>query len=155
MEKGQSVSLEFDNLNSYSASNNLLSSITNSRVTINDHPPSRTARKKDTSNKKTPSLKNQRKDDSNRVIDCVVDYFCLYKFHNDDIDLLDWYFDDELRPSLRNDPNMQLISSYSDELENKNSYHFSCILSDTGIVIILLIEVYYRRKNNNNTFFAF
>ena len=136
MEKGQSVALEFDNLNSYSASNNLLSSNTNSRVTINDHPRSRIARKKDISNKKTRSLKNQEKDDSNRGIDDLVDNFSFNKFHNDNIDLFDWYFDDELRPSLRNDPNMQLISSYTDEFETKNSSHFSCLLSDTGIVII-------------------
>ena len=48
------------------------------------------------------------------------------------VDLQDWYFDDELKLSLQNDPNMQLISSHDKELDNVASFQSSSIFEDTG-----------------------
>ena len=151
VESRQSVSFECEYLNSYSASNNLLSTNTYSRVTTNYHPTWRIVRNKNISIEKTLSLEKQEQDETNKILDCLPYNYSNYKIHTNDIDLFDWYFDDELQPSLRNDPNMQLISSYSDQFDTKNTSHFSCLLSETGIAIIYMI-VFYCHCKYINTF---
>ena len=52
--------------------------------------------------------------------------------HEINIDLQDWYFDDEFQTSLQNDPNMQLIASHGKELDSEASFQSSSIFDDTG-----------------------
>ena len=48
------------------------------------------------------------------------------------VDLQDLYFDDELQPSLQNDPNMQLIPSHDNYSEIMTSFQSCSIFDDTG-----------------------
>ena len=48
------------------------------------------------------------------------------------VDLQDWYFDDEIQPSLQNDPNMQLMPSHDNHSEIMTSFQSCSIFDDTG-----------------------